>query len=132
MNAVPNPPSNRIDWVINYVEVNSQPVCSTELIRLQITDGFVRIDPAGISLAIRESTPQGIILDGAEGSTYLCNIVQRGSELVVDLQRSGHSDRVLIVAKKSICEFEPCNSAAQARSSVLTLATLSSGSAQTS
>jgi hypothetical protein len=104
MNAVPSK-SSEIDWVINYIEINSRPISSDEFCRLRLTDGEIKIDPAGIVLSIGNKTNQGLTLKSATGN-YLGQITQRGNELVVKLKRVSEPGNVMIVAKKSVCAFE--------------------------
>jgi len=106
MNAVPGPPSHQIDWIINYVEVNSKPSSTGDFRRLRISKSEIQIDPAGIVLSIQRSTEQGFELQ-CGSDTYFGTIVQRGNEIVVNLQRPNSSDSVVIVAKKSVSEFDP-------------------------
>jgi len=105
MNAVPRQSGEKIDWVINYVEVNSRPASTSEFRRLRITNSELRIDPGGIVLTIGRTTDQGIELHcGSE--TYLGSIAQRGSEIVIRIHRTCDSDNIVIVAKRSLSEFE--------------------------
>ncbi len=97
--------SSHIDWVINYIEINSRPVSTDEFCRLRITDGEMRIDPAGIVLSIGEESEQGLVLQ-SETASYLGCVTQRGNELVVELRRVNEPGSVTIVAKKSVCIFE--------------------------
>lgn len=111
MNAVPNQPS-QIDWVINYIEINSRPVPTDEYCRLRITGNEIKIDPAGIVLSVGDETEEGLILK-SEIASYLGEVTQRGNELVIKLQRTSEPGNVMIVAKKSVCIFEtrmPCAS----------------------
>lgn len=106
MNAVPAQSRYQIDWVINYLEVNSQPAIANEFRRLRMTNSELRIDPAGIVLSIQQLTDRGMELQcGSE--SYLCTIAQRGNELVVKIQRSTGADNIMIVATKSASEFTP-------------------------
>ena len=106
MNAVPAQSSYQIDWVINYVEVNSRPALTTAFRRLRMTNSELRIDPAGVVLSIRQLTDRGMELQcGSE--SFLCSIAQRGNELVVKIRRSTGSDNIMIVATKSASDFNP-------------------------
>lgn len=106
MNALSSQSSQQVDWVINYLEMNSQPSLTNKFRRLRITKTELRIDPAGIVLSIGQATEQGVELRcGPE--TYFCTINQRGNEMVVKIQRANTSDNIVIVAKRSVCEFDP-------------------------
>lgn len=104
MNAFPYQ-SSQIDWVINYIEINSRPVSSDEFHRLRISGGEIKIDPAGIVLSIGNQTERGLVLEGKTAS-YLADITQCGNELVIKLQRENEPGSVMIVAVKSVCVFE--------------------------
>lgn len=105
MNAYPAQ-SHRIDWVINYVEINSRPATTAEFRRLRITENEIQIAPCGISLAIEGVTDQGLVLNNGN-ETFTSNIVQRGNELILRMSRRGDLGDIMIVAKRSVCEFEP-------------------------
>ena len=110
MNAVSHQ-SSQIDWVINYIEIDSRPVPSDEFHRLRICDGEIKIDPAGIVLSIGNQTERGLVLESKTAS-YLADITQCGNELVIKLQRENEPGSVMIVAVKSVCGFEthsPCS-----------------------
>ena len=102
MNAIPN---SQIDWVINYIEINSRPVSTDEFRRLRIAGGKIKIDPAGIVLSIGNETAQGLVLKSGSTS-YVSDITLRGNELVLKLQRINEPGNVMIVAKRSVCIFE--------------------------
>ena len=105
MNAVPAQ-SGQVDWVINYLEMNSRPAIANEFRRLRITNSEFRIDPVGIVLSIRRLTEHGLELQcGSE--SFLCTISQRGNELVLKIRRASGSDDIMIVATKSVSEFDP-------------------------
>lgn len=105
MNAISRQTSYKIDWVINYLEVNSKPASTNDFCRLRITNSELRLDPAGIVLAIGQSTSDGIELQ-CELDSYLGTIVQRGNEIVVRIRSTCGSDSMVIVAKKSVSAFE--------------------------
>lgn len=106
MNALPSQSHHRIDWVINYVEINSRPATTAEFRRLRITEDEIQIAPCGISLAIQGVTEQGLVLQD-ENDTFTSNIVQRGNELILRMSRPSDQGSIMIVAKRSVCEFEP-------------------------
>ncbi len=106
MNARSDQNGYQIDWVINYLEVNSQPKMVDGFSRLRISDSELRIDPAGIILSTGQSTEQGLELH-SESESYWCTISQRGSELTVRIRRANSSDSIMLVAKRSVSEFEP-------------------------
>jgi len=105
MIAIPEDANGQIDWVINYIEIDSRPVQSEEFHRLRISDGNIRIDPAGIVLTIGETSENGLILNSGPTS-YAGEIAQKGNELVVKLQRVNELGSVTMVAKRSVCKFE--------------------------
>lgn len=109
MNAMPARSSYRIDWVINYVEVNSRPAIANEFRRLRITNSEFRIDPCGIVLSIDKLTDHGMELR-CESESYFCTIAQCGNELVVSIRRCTGEDNIMIVATKSASEFNPTSS----------------------
>ena len=98
--------SHKVDWVINYVEVNSKPAATDDFCRLRITNSELRLDPAGIVLSIGQATPDGIELKCSGSETYLGTIVQRGNEIVIRVRCTEGSDNIVVVAKQSVSEFE--------------------------
>lgn len=104
MNVLSGQRRPQIDWVINYVEVNSQPVTADEFRLLRITNSELRIDPAGIVLSISQTTDCEIQLQNGSES-YGCSIVQRGNELVVKISRCNAAGDIMIVAKERVSEF---------------------------
>ena len=105
MNAQPRRSNPNIDWVINYVEVNSRPASTDDFCCLRITNSELRIDPAGIVLTFGESTAEGIQLQcGSE--SYFGTLVQRGSEIVVRIHRSEGTGNIVIVAKRIVSGLE--------------------------
>jgi len=107
MNALPRTTAPQTDWVINYVEVNSQPTIAGEFRLLRITGSELRIDPAGIVLSIGPAANEREIQLQCGSESYSCTIVQRGSELIVRINRCNSIGDIMIVAKRAVSKFAP-------------------------
>ena len=108
MNVLPSQPHHRLDWVINYVEINSRPATTAEFRRLRITENEIQLAPAGIVLSIQGLTDQGLLLCCGD-EQFHSSIVQRGNELILRMSRPSDQGSIMIVAKRSVCEFEPAS-----------------------
>ncbi len=85
-------------WTIDSVQVDAEKVVDEGFDRLVVTQNRVAIEPAGIELAVNQSTSRSAVLE-SRSEVYFAEYSRRDDELILELSRPAFREKIRLNAR---------------------------------
>ena len=87
-------------WTIEKVQVDAEEVLDEGFDRLVVSDNRIAIEPAGIELAVSQSTSRSAILE-SRSEVYFAEFSRRNDELTFEFSRPAFREKIRLNARLS-------------------------------